>query len=172
MIDWWQEGILRCSPRPDNAHFSKRKHHLCSSGDEAIEAARPAHQLALPRRPDNFCVSVLFFSTVMIASFLQESSIHGLRYLVEAKSSLVKTIWFVCIAACVTASFVIIYYNVVNWHNSPAVVTSVYPSLVKVWRSFVTDSWMNFGQNSVLRVPGLIHVIGEDHEGPTCEIKL
>ena len=69
---------------------------------------------------------------IMLSVFLRETSIHGVRYLVEACHPLARAAWAVCIGACVSAAAAIIYLNVRNWENSPAVVTSVQPALVKV----------------------------------------
>ncbi len=68
----------------------------------------------------------------MLSVFLRETSIHGLRYLVEAKNPVVKFLWLACICLCFGSAVLIIYLNVKNWENTPAVVTSVQPSLVKV----------------------------------------
>ena len=61
----------------------------------------------------------------MFKSFLLETSIHGLKYLVASKNSLCKLLWLMSIVGSFTAASVIIYFNVVDWNNSPAVVTSV-----------------------------------------------
>ncbi len=63
--------------------------------------------------------------------FLNSSSIHGLRYIVASRSPLFKLLWLASIIACMTAASVIIYFNVANWSNTPAVVTKVNPSLAK-----------------------------------------
>ena len=68
----------------------------------------------------------------MLSVFLRETSIHGLRYLVEAKNPVVKFLWLACICFCFGSAVLIIYLNVKNWENTPAVVTSVQPSLVRV----------------------------------------
>ena len=68
----------------------------------------------------------------MLSTFVSESSIHGVKYLVEAKHAISKFLWLVCICASFTAAFVFIYQNIINWNNSPAVVTSVRTALVKV----------------------------------------
>ncbi len=60
------------------------------------------------------------------------NSIHGVRYLVEAKNPVLKALWFITISFCVTSAAAIIYLNVANWSNSPAVVTSVESTLVEV----------------------------------------
>lgn len=59
-------------------------------------------------------------------------SVHGLRYLVEAKNPVIKTVWFITICFCVGSATAIIFLNVVNWSNSPAVVTSVHTDLAEV----------------------------------------
>ncbi len=69
-----------------------------------------------------------------ISLFLEESSMHGLRYLVQAKNPLAKLVWMACITLSVVSSAIIIYLNVVNWNNSPAVVTAVRPAQAKVGR--------------------------------------
>ncbi len=68
----------------------------------------------------------------MLSEFLKDSSIHGLRYLYEARNPFVKVLWLVCILTCVGLAAMIIYLNIMNWENSPSVVTSVQPALVKV----------------------------------------
>ena len=68
----------------------------------------------------------------MFLLFLQESSIHGLRYLVDSKRFVAKILWLACIASSFTAAGFVTYWNFVNWNDSPAVVTSVESSLVKV----------------------------------------
>ena len=57
---------------------------------------------------------------------------HGLRYLVLAENPLVRLLWLASISFSVGSSAVIIYLNVVNWNNSPAVVTNVRPTPAKV----------------------------------------
>lgn len=54
------------------------------------------------------------------------------RYLYEAKNVIVRGLWLVCIASCFTAAVVIIRCNIVNWQNSPAVITQAKPTLIKV----------------------------------------
>ena len=68
----------------------------------------------------------------MLTLFMKESSMHGLRYLVEARNPVVKALWFAAICFCVSSASAIIYLNVVNWNNTPAIVTSVHPDLAKV----------------------------------------
>ncbi len=68
----------------------------------------------------------------MLSEFLRESSIHGLRYLVEARLGIVRLLWLVSISSCFTFAVVIIYLNVHNWQNSPAVVTSIQPESIEV----------------------------------------
>ena len=57
---------------------------------------------------------------------------HGLRYLVDAGNPLVRVAWLSTILTCISSAAAIIYINVLNWSNSPAVVTSVYPELAEV----------------------------------------
>ncbi len=63
--------------------------------------------------------------------FLNSSTIHGLRYLVISRSPLIKLLWLASITFCVAAASAIIYLNVANWSNTPAVVTKVNPALAK-----------------------------------------
>ena len=58
--------------------------------------------------------------------------VHGVRYLVEAKNPVIKSLWFVAVSLCFGGAATIIYLNVVNWSNSPAVVTSVHPDTAEV----------------------------------------
>ncbi|TRY80058.1 hypothetical protein TCAL_06773, partial [Tigriopus californicus] len=67
----------------------------------------------------------------VMLKFLEETSIHGCKYLVHGRTILMKMIWLVSIVGCVTSSIYIIYLNIKNWQSSPAVVTSVEPILVK-----------------------------------------
>lgn len=63
----------------------------------------------------------------MIRTYLNDTSIHGLRYLKRAKSvpCVFRLIWLVCIVGSFIAATIIIVLNVKNWENSPVVVTSV-----------------------------------------------
>ncbi len=63
--------------------------------------------------------------------FLNSSSIHGLRYVVFSRGPLIKLLWLASIGTCVAAASAIIYLNVVNWSNTPAVVTNVSTALAK-----------------------------------------
>ena len=67
----------------------------------------------------------------MLGRVLGESSIHGLRYLSEARHPLVKLAWLAVVTASVTAAALIIRANVSDWLESPAVVTSVGSALAK-----------------------------------------
>ena len=60
-----------------------------------------------------------------LKAFLQETSIHGLRYLTESSSLVARIVWFILILSSFSMAGWIIYANVLNWHISPAVVTSV-----------------------------------------------
>ena len=71
----------------------------------------------------------------MLFDYLHASSIHGLRYLAESKNHLFRLVWFICIAGSFTTAVYIIYLNVRNWENSPAVITKAQPVLVKVRQS-------------------------------------
>ena len=64
---------------------------------------------------------------------MESSSIHGLYYVSSASGPLARSVWFLCFCACAIAAAVVIFFNVAAWENSPAVVTSVSPALVKVF---------------------------------------
>ena len=68
----------------------------------------------------------------MVSTFLEESSIHGLRYLVETRHPAARLAWLVAICACVGAASVIVYLNVASWEDSPVVVTTVKTAMAKV----------------------------------------
>ena len=68
----------------------------------------------------------------MFKTFLEETSIHGLKYLALGKNAILKTLWFLCIVASFSTAIGIIYLNVLNWENSPSVVTTVEPVLLQV----------------------------------------
>ncbi len=62
---------------------------------------------------------------MLLKTFLRHSSIHGLRYLTEAKGWVPKLLWMLCIMASCSVAVVMIYCNVSDWENSPTVVSSV-----------------------------------------------
>ncbi len=67
-----------------------------------------------------------------VGEFLQRTSIHGVCYLVEAKNPIAKVLWLIAISFCMSSAALIIYLNVLHWHNSPAVVTNVHPEVARV----------------------------------------
>lgn len=79
----------------------------------------------------------------MLTTFLEESTIHGLRYLVVAKKAFEKSVWFVAILASLAAACTIVYFNVMNWRNSPIVVTNIeeYSIIVRRWMCTGLTSW-------------------------------
>lgn len=68
----------------------------------------------------------------LFSDFLGATSIHGLRYLAEAKNIVIRALWFLCISASFSAAVIIIYGNVVQWQNSPSVISQAKPILVQV----------------------------------------
>ena len=69
--------------------------------------------------------------STMISDYLRTTSIHGLRYLTTAKNKTIRFIWFVCVLGSFTTAIYIIYLNVLNWENSPSVLTKAQPVLVE-----------------------------------------
>ena len=65
-------------------------------------------------------------------SFLRESSIHGLRYVSEARHPAARLGWALLITASVALAAVLVYKNWTDWRDSPAVVTNVRPALAAV----------------------------------------
>ena len=47
-------------------------------------------------------------------------------------NALFRLVWFVCISVCIFFANFIIYLNWENWRNSPTVVASIYPDVVRV----------------------------------------
>ena len=66
---------------------------------------------------------------------------HGVRYLAEARNPVVRMLWLVAVCGSVCGATLIIYQNVVNWNNTPAIVTRVQPTLVKVKTCFKKDKY-------------------------------
>ena len=61
----------------------------------------------------------------MFSNLVRDSTIHGLKYLVDEKNVILRFIWLICILASFSFAILIIYKNVENWENSPAVVSNV-----------------------------------------------
>jgi len=59
----------------------------------------------------------------MLSAFFRETSIHGLRYVVEAKGILSKSLWALIVLASVTTAGYLIVLNLIGWAQSPAMVT-------------------------------------------------
>ena len=68
----------------------------------------------------------------MLKTYLQETSIHGLKYLSIRTHPVFKALWLVCILASFLAASTISYMNVLNWQSSPSVVSTVEQVLIKV----------------------------------------
>lgn len=69
----------------------------------------------------------------LVAEYLNATTIHGLRYVAEARgSALARCLWLACIAASFAAAAFIIRGNIANWENSPKVITEAQPALIKV----------------------------------------
>ena len=69
---------------------------------------------------------------MLLSAFLEATSIHGLRYLSESKSILIKSVWFIVILTSFSAAAFICYNNVVQWQNSPILISQARPAHVKV----------------------------------------
>ena len=67
-----------------------------------------------------------------LSEYLEGTSIHGLRYLSEAKEVIVKFLWFLCITVSFSTAGYFIHASFLGWDENPAVVTSVGPALVEV----------------------------------------
>lgn len=68
----------------------------------------------------------------IVRSPLQESNIHGFKYLVLTKHPVPRCIWFVAIQSALVAACIIVHLNIRNFRNSPTVVTSVEEFDIKV----------------------------------------
>ncbi len=68
----------------------------------------------------------------MLYQFLSETTIHGLRYLVVAKTLLVRLVWAVVILISAALAVAFIYLNIKRWLDSPSIITSVRPVSVMV----------------------------------------
>ena len=76
--------------------------------------------------------SVVFaMKSEAFSRFLEASSMHGLRYLSTSRNPWARLLWLAAIGSCVASAAAIIYLNVANWNNSPAVVTTVRPAPVE-----------------------------------------
>ena len=69
---------------------------------------------------------------MLLSGFLEATSVHGLRYLTGSQNLLARIVWSVCIAASFTVAGWVIYFNVLQWENSPASITRAQPMLVQV----------------------------------------
>ena len=67
----------------------------------------------------------------MLGEYLRQSSVHGLRYLSESKGTAFRLVWFACIAASFSLATYTIYHNILNWEDSPAIITKAQPVLIK-----------------------------------------
>ena len=56
---------------------------------------------------------------------MSASSIHGLRYVGEDKSGVVRALWLVCVLISAAAAGFFIVQNVRNFRHQPSVVSSV-----------------------------------------------
>ena len=61
----------------------------------------------------------------LFREYLEDTSVHGLRYLSVSPGAASKLSWFFCIAASFTVAFLICHSNVVQWNANPKVLTSV-----------------------------------------------
>ncbi len=77
----------------------------------------------------------------MFDQFLGESSIHGLRYLTRDTGNLVRLVWLVFVGSSFGVAGYFIYLNVLDWENSPVVVTSVDDVMIEVGRSPLSPIW-------------------------------
>lgn len=76
----------------------------------------------------------------MLGSFLMESTIHGLRYLVLTRAAFYRLLWLVAILCSISLAFTLVYFNVLNFKRSPTVVTTVDEYGVKVCcKSFLNN---------------------------------
>ncbi len=67
-----------------------------------------------------------------LSTFLQESSIHGLRYLAMSEGASARTAWLLAVCSSLCAACAIVYLNLEGWMRSPVVVTTVKTVTVKV----------------------------------------
>ncbi len=68
----------------------------------------------------------------MLDQFFRETNIHGLRYLAYGNRTSFRFLWLLFIVTSFAVAGYIIFRNVVDWENSPVVVTSVDESLIRV----------------------------------------
>ena len=65
-------------------------------------------------------------------SFAPRCRANGVLPHPEARHPVVKLLWLACVATSVTLASVIIYNTFLDWRDTPAVVTSVRPTLATV----------------------------------------
>lgn len=68
----------------------------------------------------------------MLNRYLEESSVHGLRYLSEGKSRLLKLLWLICILASFFVAGFNIYQSLVQWNETPTMLSSVKSVVIEV----------------------------------------